>query len=120
MVARKAIKVYKVIKKKGGGWAYDLRIRGKFERWAPGFIYEEPDFKELALKIGLVDPYRVEGNAFHSVSSLAEARKMCNYNEIVVVMRIPKGSYFYKKGIYYVSSQIYYPCNQKQLKRSQK
>lgn len=109
--AKKDIKVYKLIDINGLGMCYDLNIKGKLEKWTPGYWYEETTpFKGVYWNAS-IKFLSIDGDAFHSCKTMKVAKDKQEYwrNTKIVEMIIPKGALYYENEREYVSSQIIYP-----------
>lgn len=109
-IAERDIKVYKVINRNGMGSFYNLLDEnGSIIYWEPGYHYiESPD---------------IDGNVFfffegwgnweitkglHSKKTLIGAKYVCEDNERIVKMIIPKGAKYFENKDEYVSDQLIY------------
>jgi hypothetical protein len=114
-IAKKDIIVWKSIKKDGYGWMYNLRINEKIEPWTKGYEYTETyfpkqkkhDYKHLYYDTLFI--FNFDENGFHSKKMKRVANNITQYNEKVVKMIIPKGSYYYENEEEYFSESLIYP-----------
>ena len=110
--AKEDITVFKVIEITGNGVCYNLHIKGKLEKWTPGYLYEETTpFKGACWRKLFTNLLSIEGNAFHSCKTMKVAKDIQEFWSTmkIVKMIIPKGALYYENKREYVSSQIIYP-----------
>ncbi len=103
-IAKKDIRVYKVIGSSGHGIYYNLMgRRDTIIQWKKGYLYKD---KIGRLKL-FFDLWEIN-EGLHSFKKRKDANELVisSHGRTIVIMYIPKGAKYYENGHQYLSNQL--------------